>query len=196
VVRKLEAFLALLRKWNERINLTGSTEWESIRPFFDEAAWAAQFYPPASITHLDVGSGAGFPAIPLRILIPRLHLDLIETRGKRSAFLETVIAELGLSETRVFNARLEQFLCSSPSSWDCVSWKAVKLSARDVATLVSRAAPGTRFWAFHGRTAPAEDPGLFESALALEWCRACPAHKGWSLSQYRRSDSRDVSRET
>jgi 16S rRNA (guanine527-N7)-methyltransferase len=185
-VRQLEGFLALLRKWNARTNLTASTRWSALAPFVEEAVWAARLYPPGAVTHLDVGSGAGFPAIPLRILLSRLRLDLVEVRVRRSVFLETVVAELGLSDTRVFNSRLDRFLDACPCRWDCISWKGVKLSTRDLQALVSRATAETRFWMFHGRTLAAENPDLLEKALVLEGRHACPARKGWWLSEYRR----------
>jgi 16S rRNA (guanine527-N7)-methyltransferase len=84
-------YIELLRKWNLRINLTASTEWDAIEPLFREAIWVSKSYPVDAIKHLDIGSGAGFPAAILKILIPRLQLEMIESRGKKGAFLETVI---------------------------------------------------------------------------------------------------------
>ena len=66
-VRLLSEYLRLLRKWNSKINLTASSEWDALSPLFSEALWAAGLYPESERSHLDIGSGAGFPAIPMRV---------------------------------------------------------------------------------------------------------------------------------
>ena len=57
VAVRLKSFLILLEKWNSRINLASSTEWRVIGPMIREAIWAAAFYPPEAVSHLDIGSG-------------------------------------------------------------------------------------------------------------------------------------------
>ena len=101
---KMLCYLRLLEKWNSRINLTASTEWSALGPLFEEGIWAARFYAGRRAAfHLDIGSGAGFPGVLLRILTPRMQLDMVESRSKRAAFLDSVIQEIGLSESRIFN---------------------------------------------------------------------------------------------
>ncbi len=192
---QLREFLALLRKWNVRVNLTASTEWEAVGSFFEEAVWAARLYPREATVHLDIGSGAGFPALLLRILIPRLRLDLVESRTKRSLFLETVVRELGLDGVRVIHDRLDRFLAAEQRSWDCISWKGLKLNTRDLAALVQRSGAETRFWMFHGREPAVSEPRLLNSTLVLERREACPARPDWWLSEYRKAGE-SVSRET
>jgi 16S rRNA (guanine(527)-N(7))-methyltransferase RsmG len=184
--RRLSSFLTLLKKWNARINLTASTEWEAIGPLFEEAVWAAQYYPQGAVNHLDIGSGAGFPALPLRILIPRIHLDMVESRSKRCVFLESAVHDLGLENVRIINSRLAAFLQATEGSWDCVSWKAVKLSSGDICVLAARATLGTRFWMFHGAAPAVGDPLILEKELQLEQREACPVKRGWWLSVYRK----------
>jgi 16S rRNA (guanine(527)-N(7))-methyltransferase RsmG len=182
--RQMSRYLALLEKWNARVNLTASTEWQALRPLFEEAVWAAGRY--EMVTHLDIGSGAGFPALPLRILVPHMQLEMIESRAKRCLFLETVVQDLKLANVRVINERLGAFLEARRGSWDCISWKAVKLSARDIRALAERATPQTRFWMFHGSEPAVEDPGILQEELVLERRESCPAREGWRLSIYRR----------
>jgi 16S rRNA (guanine(527)-N(7))-methyltransferase RsmG len=184
--QQMSLFLALLEKWNAGINLTGSTEWKAVRPLFEEAIWAAGRYPEDAATHLDIGSGAGFPALPLRIFIPRMYLDMVESRTKRCLFLETVIQDLGLEHTRVINERLDALLEARKGTWDCVSWKAVKLGARSLSALAMRATERTRFWMFHGKNLAVEDVGALEQLLILERREACPARNGCWLSVYRK----------
>jgi 16S rRNA (guanine527-N7)-methyltransferase len=69
---KLRTFLKLLEKWNARINLTSSTDWNVLEPLFAEGLWASGFYPAGFVQHLDIGSGAGFPGLPMRIMAPQM----------------------------------------------------------------------------------------------------------------------------
>jgi 16S rRNA (guanine(527)-N(7))-methyltransferase RsmG len=184
--QQMSLFLELLERWNARINLTGSIEWKAVRPLVEEAVWAAGRYPEDVETHLDIGSGAGFPALPLRILIPRMHLDMVESRTKRCAFLETVIQELGLEHTHVINERLEALLEVREGTWDCISWKALKLGVRGLSALAAQATERSRFWMFHGKDLAVENVGALEQLLILERREACPARKGWWLSVYRK----------
>lgn len=84
--RRLQTFLALLKKWNSRMNLTSSTRWDVVGPLFQEGFWAATLYSKQAVRHLDIGSGAGFPAILLKILNPHIRLDLVESREKKGFF--------------------------------------------------------------------------------------------------------------
>src|SRR5262249_2319729 len=94
---KFSRYLALLQKWNRRMNLTASTDWGQLRPFFEEAIWSSGFYPDGLVRHLDLGSGAGFPAVLIRVIKERMVLDLVERRTKRAVFLQTVVQQLALT---------------------------------------------------------------------------------------------------
>lgn len=184
--RKLLKYLELLEKWNDRVNLTASTEWRSLKPLFLEGIWAAKMYAPETEAHLDIGSGAGFPAIILRILLPRMDLELVESRGKKASFLETVIHTLGLKNALVASERLETMLQRRDSNkiWDCISWKGVKLSTRDLLGLKQHAKEHTQFWMFHGSEVAAEDPEAMKRHFRLIRRENCPHRKGWRLSIY------------
>ena len=112
--------------------------------------------------------------------------NLVESREKKCFFLETAARELGLADTRVIQARLGAFVAGTGDSWDCVSWKGVKLEAREIAELARQAARETRFWMFHGQELAVDDPGKLEEVLELERRSRCPARPGWRLSVYRR----------
>ncbi len=185
IALQMRAFLTLLEKWNAHVNLTASAEWKAVGPLFGEAVWAAGLYPSNSVTHLDIGSGAGFPALLLHILIPRLRLDLVESRGRRCLFLETAVQELGLEATRVIHDRREAFLARGNGSWDCISWKGIRLQTPDLRRLAAGAGPDTRFWMFHGKNAAVEDRKALGEELTLVRREACPAREGWWLSEFR-----------
>jgi 16S rRNA (guanine(527)-N(7))-methyltransferase RsmG len=186
---QFQLYLRLLEKWNARINLTASMEWRSLAPLFLEAIWASRFLPDTPINHLDIGSGAGFPAIPLRILRPNMRLCLVESRLKRVAFLEAAARELNLQGTRVEQRRLDDFLKAGldNTGWNSVSWKALKLSRGEAAELVRGSAPEARFYLFHGEQLPLEGPEEWTNLTVLESIHRCPHHQGWNLSIYRPS---------
>ena len=179
-------FLRLLEKWNARMNLTARTEWSALRPLFCESIWASRRYPADSANHLDIGSGAGFPAIILKILLPQIHLDVVESRGKKGAFLETIAHALQMKETHVHVERLDSLLdrCDRAKTWDCVSWKGIRLSSRDLLDLRRHAKDRTQFWMFHGREPAVESPNILEENFTLLRQEKSPENRDWKLSIY------------
>ncbi|MFQ5876736.1 MAG: 16S rRNA (guanine(527)-N(7))-methyltransferase RsmG [Acidobacteriota bacterium] len=102
----LEVHYRLLLRWNRRINLTGLRgEAAILRRHFLEPIAAADLLGDEG-TLVDLGSGNGFPAVPLKILHPRLCLVMVESSEKRSAFLWAVIRETGLTGARVETRRV------------------------------------------------------------------------------------------
>jgi 16S rRNA (guanine527-N7)-methyltransferase len=101
-------YAAELRRWNKRVNLTAITDESSIvtRHFLDSLRCALSW---GSAPHslIDVGSGAGFPGLPLKILRPELRLTLVESVAKKAAFLRHIVALLGLGDVVVLAARAE-----------------------------------------------------------------------------------------
>ena len=199
---RLLGYLRLLEKWNARTNLTSRTDWEGLGPLFEEAVWAAGQYDGAPHRHLDIGSGAGFPALPMAALRPEVRLDLVEPRARRAVFLEVAVRELGLREARVHEARLGDYLEGEREArgWDRVSWKAVRIGPGEVEILAERAAPQAEFWLFHGRELPVEDQEGWRRRMRLSRTAEFPGRRGWRLSVFERqrnNDSRhNVSRET
>jgi len=110
---KLLAYLALLDKWNRVYNLTAVRDAERMvsHHLLDSLA-ALPFFQadhPDLIRVLDVGSGGGLPGIPLAIARPELQVTLIDSVGKKTAFLLQVKAELGLTNLNVVTGRVEDF---------------------------------------------------------------------------------------
>lgn len=192
---KILRYVEIMAKWNRRVNLVSSTRAEVLIPLVQEAIWAARRYPSGPKVHLDIGSGAGFPAIPLAVLRPDVEITMVESREKKAAFLQTAVYELGLTNARVANERLQDTLrrSSAPSVWECVSWKAVVVSSRDFRRLLEIAGKDVLFWLFHGKELPFEEPEIVAGLLELIRRHECPFHPGWFLSEFRR---RSVSRET
>lgn len=183
-IEKLQIFVSLLKKWNSRINLTASNEWPLLERLILEGLWAAAMYPSGSLSHLDIGSGAGFPALPMCVALPHIRLDLVESRFKRVSFLETAANALNLPQIQVHHGRIAQFLDSSTRKWDCVSWKALKLGTPDIMKILEHAHRDTQFWIFHGDTLAVEDSFALENILKLERREQFPFKSGWVLSIY------------
>ena len=101
----------LVVEWNQKINLTAITEEEEFytKHFFDSISLA--FYKDYSNIEsiCDVGSGAGFPSIPLKILYPNLKVTIVDSLNKRIKFLNLVKDELGLTDCNFVHARAEEF---------------------------------------------------------------------------------------
>ena len=185
--RKLQIYLALLEKWNPRVNLTANTTWTALEPLFREGIWAALKYPYDCRTHLDIGSGAGFPALILRAFNTKMELELVESRNKKCAFLETAAWEMGLTGTRVHTKRLNDLLttCESGRTWDCVSWKAIRIAGGDLLRLREHTTEKTRFWMFHGKEAAVEDARTLDAEFILNDKQPVPGQKGTFLSIYK-----------
>ena len=105
-----EKYEQALLEWNERFNLTAIREAEGIRTkhFLDSlSCWLAiKDTPPGRL--IDIGTGAGFPGIPLKILSPGLQLTLVESVGKKAEFCKHVVQLLGLERVEVLQARAEE----------------------------------------------------------------------------------------
>ena len=104
---QFEKYRALILEYNEKYNLTTILEENDMfyKHFLDSALGEAFFKPNARVA--EIGSGAGFPSIPLKILRPDLKFDLFESVGKKCEFLRVVVDNLGLQDVRVFNMRAE-----------------------------------------------------------------------------------------
>ncbi|HGI4940872.1 TPA: 16S rRNA (guanine(527)-N(7))-methyltransferase RsmG [Streptococcus agalactiae] len=108
--KQFETYFRLLVEWNEKINLTAITDKEEVylKHFYDSIAPILQGYidnSPLSI--LDIGAGAGFPSIPMKILYPEIDITIIDSLNKRINFLNILANELELSGVHFFHGRAE-----------------------------------------------------------------------------------------
>lgn len=105
---QLDKHYAMLGNWNQRINLTRIIAAQDAAKFhYAESLFGAQFI-IGSRTVLDIGSGAGFPAIPLAVARPDVQVTALEANQKKSLFLKEAKDELGLANLKVVTARLEE----------------------------------------------------------------------------------------
>jgi 16S rRNA (guanine527-N7)-methyltransferase len=109
-LRSISIYVNMLTRWNARINLTAVRDPEQIvRRHFGESLFAARRLPGALHDLIDLGSGAGFPGLPIKIWAPRIRLTLIESSQKKAAFLREVARALTLTDINVFAGRAESF---------------------------------------------------------------------------------------
>lgn len=151
-LRAFQAYYEDLIAWNQRFNLTAVTEYDhvQIRHFLDSLSCLLAVgdnksgrprpgVPPAGTRVIDVGSGAGFPGLPLKILYPHLDLTLLEATGKKTDFLKHIVAHLGLERVTVIHGRAEDLGQDAVhrESYDLVLARAVA----DLAVLVEYLLP-------------------------------------------------------
>jgi len=109
VVEQIKAYIELLLKWNRSVSLTTITDVDEILRFhFGESLFALGMLPVEKSRLADVGSGAGFPGIPLAMASPSLTVTLIESNAKKYAFLNEVIRGLKLRNVTALHSRMEE----------------------------------------------------------------------------------------
>jgi 16S rRNA (guanine527-N7)-methyltransferase len=163
---QLVAYFDLLAKWNQRMNLTARVESDdSIDRLLIEPVIASRFLPRGEFRLLDVGSGGGSPAIPMKLMAPAMRLWMVEPKTRKSAFLREAVRQLGLSATVVEPQRVEDLLSSQEldDSMDVVSIRAVRVDPKllqRVALLLKRGGELFLFVAASSRLPATLDPSL------------------------------------
>ncbi len=138
------AYEALLLEWNEHISLTAIRQPRQIRVrhFLDSLSCAAATGPLNNRSLIDIGSGAGFPGLPLKIAFPDLQLTMVESTEKKARFLELVKEELGLTGVAIIADRAE-VVGHSPDHREKFDWAAARAVA-DLRVLVELCLPLVR----------------------------------------------------
>jgi 16S rRNA (guanine527-N7)-methyltransferase len=126
---QFETYYHLLVEWNERMNLTAITDKEEVylKHFYDSISAAFYYDLSKPYTLCDVGAGAGFPSIPLKICYPELHVSIVDSLNKRISFLEHLSSSLKLGNVSFYHDRAETFGQKQEhrGSYDIVTARAV-----------------------------------------------------------------------
>jgi 16S rRNA (guanine527-N7)-methyltransferase len=145
----ISIYLNILLRWNARINLTSVRQPEQILTrHFGESLFTAQHLFPAAAEApenaarlIDIGSGAGFPGLPIKIACPGLRVTLIESSQKKTTFLREVVRALALSDVEVFCGRAEAY---TGDLADVVTLRAVERFEKVMPVSAQLAATGSR----------------------------------------------------
>ncbi|SEG22361.1 16S rRNA (guanine(527)-N(7))-methyltransferase RsmG [Paenibacillus sp. UNC499MF] len=128
-LQQFETYYRLLVEWNEKINLTAITERDQVylKHFYDSLSLAFYVDMAKVETLADIGSGAGFPSIPLKIAFPHLKVTIVDSLNKRIVFLNELVKELGLKDVTCVHARAEDAarLPQHRDQYDLVTARAV-----------------------------------------------------------------------
>lgn len=139
-----EDYRTLIKEWNERIDITAITEDREVdnKHFIDSLSVFRQVRVPSHARVMDMGSGGGFPGIPMKIVDPSLEMTLVDSLKKRVDFLQEVVGRLGLEGVRCIHARAEDFLRDpgERESFDLVVSRAVA----PLPTLLEYCLPGVK----------------------------------------------------
>ncbi len=156
VAEVLEAYFRLLVLWNQKINLTAlplvESPDEAIDRLLIEPLVAARHLSTPSARIIDIGSGGGSPALPLRIALPDSTLLLVESKTRKSVFLREAVRTLGLVRTDVVTARFEALLTRPElhEAHDALTLRAVRTEARILLGLQAFVRPGGTLLLFRG----------------------------------------------
>lgn len=178
-LHQISMYIDLLLRWNRRINLTAVREpREIVTRHFGESLFAARhlLLSPSSVTDaspasgrvLDLGSGAGFPGLPLKIWSPQSPMTLIESNQKKVAFLREVIRALTLAGIDVFSGRAEDYPAASAT---LVTLRAVERFRDTLPTAARLLAPTGRLALLIGSSQVAQ---VQTSLAALKWSAPIP----------------------
>lgn len=126
-LNQLEKFYELLISWNEKINLTRITKKEDVylKHFYDSLTLIKAIDLTQNLSLCDVGTGAGFPGIVLKIVFPNLKITLIDSLQKRINYLNEVIKELNLQNIEAIHTRAEDYARKNRETYDIVTARAV-----------------------------------------------------------------------
>jgi 16S rRNA (guanine527-N7)-methyltransferase len=174
VAEQLAAYHDLLFRWNRKVNLTSlDNPDEAIDRLLLEPLLAARYLPGADLALMDVGSGGGSPAIPLKIVLPKADLTMVESKARKAAFLREAIRHLGLAGAQVETSRFEELLARPAllEGFDALTVRAVRVEPRTLHTLQAFLRPGGQILMFRGQAGP----DLPDSIVPpLEWMSTQP----------------------
>lgn len=181
----ISTYIDILQRWNARINLTAIRGAEEIvTRHFGESFFAARHLFPrttplvgAAPAVADVGSGAGFPGIPLKLWAPQIRLTLIESSHKKATFLREVARALILTDINIQPARAETLAPAIEEKFDVVTLRAVERFESILPVAASLVAPSGRLALLIGSAQAPQAQSLLPSAA---WSNPLPIPKSQS----------------
>jgi len=141
LIARLEAYFELLRKWNRKISLTSlpveEAGDEAVDRLLIEPILAVKSLPGPAAKVIDIGSGGGSPAIPMKLAAPGISMRMVESKTRKAAFLREVARALELDRTEIDAVRFEELLARPAlhETADVVTMRAVKVEGKTLAGL-------------------------------------------------------------
>lgn len=167
------AYMDLLLTWNQKVSLTSVTSPEEIvGRHFGESLFALYAVPLRPRRLLDVGSGAGFPGLALKLMLPDTEVTLVEANVKKATFLSEVVRQLRLEHVVVLRARTEQVDLHAPIT-DCVTARAIGNFAELLEWSGRSIEPGGRLVLWLG----SDDAASVAQHTGWSWSRPLPIPK-------------------
>lgn len=160
----LEAYFELLRKWNRRVSLTSlpvdEGGDEAVDRLLIEPALAARYLPRQDSVVIDIGSGGGSPAIPMKLVAAGISMLMVESKTRKAAFLREAVRQLDLDRTGVQTTRFEELLARPKlhDSADVVTLRAVKVESKTLAAVQSFLKPRGLVFLFTAVSTPDVSP--------------------------------------
>ena len=176
LVEQLTVYVELLQRWNEQMNLTALDDRDTgLDRLVIEPIVAARHLPGVEAKVIDVGSGGGSPAIPLRLAMRGGSMLMVETKTRKAAFLREAVRQLGLKETVVEASRFESLLAVPDlhESFDVLTLRAVRVEGRVLRSLQAFVKPDGELFLFRGSR---DEPAGVEPPL--RWRATHPLVKG------------------
>ncbi len=170
---RLVAYYELLAHWNRKINLTALDDPdEAIDRLLLEPILAARHLPSLKTQIMDIGSGGGSPAIPLKLTAPLSSLTMVEVKARKSAFLREAIRALDLTNSTVETSRYEELLTRPElhEAFEVLTLRAVRVELRSLITLQAFLRPGGLLFMFRGPGGG----GQPQSVPTLRWVATYP----------------------
>ena len=175
---KIRAYVELLLRWNQKISLTTVTNPEEILRFhFGESVFSASAMKIERGRLADVGTGAGFPGLPLKLVRPEIDLFLIESNARKVVFLREAVRAMSLDGVEVLHVRMEDLAAADPP-YDFVTARAVGNFEELLGWAAGRIAPTGRVVLWVGE----EDMRAVSKLPGWNWSE--PVHIPGSKSRY------------
>jgi len=155
VLSQSQLYFDLLSRWRPVVNLTAVDDPRDLARFhFLESMYGARYMENGPALHYDLGSGAGFPAISLKLMCPALYSVLFESRQRRSAFLKELIRALYLKDSLVQTERIEPRLVEHWPVLQYITLRAIQLSDEVFQSMIPRLSVGGRLLIWHSMDYP------------------------------------------
>jgi 16S rRNA (guanine527-N7)-methyltransferase len=163
-------YLAELKKWSQKINLTAIKDERDviIKHVLDSLSYLHGFVSVPGLRLLDMGSGAGFPALPIKIACPEISITMVDSVKKKASFLRHIIRTLKLTEISVIDTRTEELSVHSLSTFDIVTARAFAGIKSAIAAGIPLLKPGGLIVLSRGPEETITDGDLVRAGVSLE----------------------------